>query len=318
MSSEQNNSISVPPPPPTQLPPPVVVKTTRATTSTAPPKQPKYFIDTDIGRKVNLTERIVRNNKNSTDELITFVCISDTHNSHNSLLDKIPEKGHVLIHCGDSTNDGTLEELNQFNMFLGYMRSRFEYIVVIAGNHDYGLDTSFYTDPYPDPASVLNNATHYLKDNMINLYGINIYGTPWVNCNMAFGADSNNLAKIWQKIPENVDILLTHTPAHGILDLAWSKRQTSSDECGTCGKKHKSFEHWGDPALRRHVLDRVKPKIHICGHVHDDHGATIIDDTVFINCASQLALLRKPFYFEYPRQQINSVPDHRKSRCDIQ
>jgi Icc-related predicted phosphoesterase len=52
-------------------------------------------------------------------------------------------------------------------------------------------------------------------------------------------------------IPEDTDILVTHGPPKYILDM-------------TRG------EHAGDLSLFKHVTERVKPKLHIFGHFHDE------------------------------------------------
>ena len=297
------------PPPPPASPPPIISSINHQHQQTV---KPSLIESTAYGRKVDISSITERN---KTDELISIVCISDTHNNHDKLMNKIPEKGHILIHCGDSTGKGTEEELDNFNQFLGQMRQRFEYIVVIAGNHDYGLDPRFSQKTARD---VLNNATHYLQDSLIELYGITIYGSPWTKSNMAFGAKPQELETKWQKIPDNVDILITHSPPFSILDLAFDKRQTSSDPCSVCDRRHKTFAHWGEKNLQSHVLNRIKPKIHLFGHVHDDEGACIQDGTLFINCASALRLMRQPMYIEYPiTTPDRSSPKQKPNACAI-
>ena len=41
----------------------------------------------------------------------------------------------------------------------------------------------------------------------------------------------------------------------------------------------------GDPKLREQILERVKPKFHCFGHIHDGHGVKKVDSTCFINAA---------------------------------
>ncbi|UYV68671.1 MPPED1, partial [Cordylochernes scorpioides] len=105
-------------------------------------------------------------------QAVRFVCISDTHN-HTALMTHHIPHGDVLLHTGDVTSWGTVEELDRFNNFLGSLPH--QYKVVIAGNHDKCLDPRFGI-----PAiSRLTNAI-YLQDSSVSLHGINIYGTPWL------------------------------------------------------------------------------------------------------------------------------------------
>ena len=52
---------------------------------------------------------------------------------------KIPN-GDVLIHAGDFTNLGSLEEIKEFSDFLKTLDDKFKYKVVIAGNHELTFD----------------------------------------------------------------------------------------------------------------------------------------------------------------------------------
>lgn len=55
--------------------------------------------------------------------------------------------------------------------------------------------------------------------------------------------------KLWNMIPENTNILVTHGPPYGILDLNMQK------------------QHTGCKDLLNQVL-KIKPKLHIFGHIH--------------------------------------------------
>ena len=69
--------------------------------------------------------------------------------------------------------------------------------------------------------SLLTNCT-YIEDETITLYGINIYGSPWQPwfCDWGFNVDRGEpISKIWNKIPTNTDVLITHGPPLGIGDL---------------------------------------------------------------------------------------------------
>ena len=67
-----------------------------------------------------------------------FVCISDTHSQAHQMQYKIPA-ADVLIHAGDFTVSGHLDEVQRFNDFLGSL-DHIKHKIVIAGNHELSFD----------------------------------------------------------------------------------------------------------------------------------------------------------------------------------
>ena len=61
-----------------------------------------------------------------------IVCISVTHSRHVHM--EVPT-GDILIHAGDSTMVGRVEEIIKFNHWLGRLPHRHK--ILIAGNHDW-------------------------------------------------------------------------------------------------------------------------------------------------------------------------------------
>jgi Icc-related predicted phosphoesterase len=117
--------------------------------------------------------------------------------------------------------------------------------------------------------------------------GYNIFGSPYTPIfhNWAFMLSPEGLKAKWKEIPDNTDILITHGPPKDVLD-----------KCITGINAGCEF-------LREEVLNRVKPKYHIFGHIHETYGIEKIDDTTFIN-ASNVNLAYKtanlPIVFELP------------------
>ena len=99
---------------------------------------------------------------------------------------------------------------------------------------------------------------------------IKFYGSPWQLPFMdwAFNLPENELAKYWEKIPDDVDVLITHGPAFGILDKINNK--------GTS---------LGSKTLYDRII-KIKPKIHISGHIHSGKGVIEKDGTLFINAST--------------------------------
>ena len=69
----------------------------------------------------------------------------------------------------------------------------------------------------------------------------------------------------WNMIPEDTDILITHSPPLGYGDL------------------NDKNEHRGCSELLNTIQFRVKPMYHIYGHAHESHGVRSNGTTTFIN-----------------------------------
>lgn len=93
----------------------------------------------------------------------------------------------------------------------------------------------------------------YLEDSGIEIFGIKIYGSPWVPIHsMGFNVERGAaLLDIWNKIPDDTDILVTHGPPLGFGDLTAARN------------------HVGCCELLSTIRERVKPKFNIFGHVHE-------------------------------------------------
>jgi Icc-related predicted phosphoesterase len=195
---------------------------------------------------------------------ITF--ISDTHNKHNHLTsnayNNILGSGDVLVHAGDISSMGKSHEITNFLNWFGM--TDFKHKIFIAGNHDFGFE--FHTDIAEE---FKEKGIIYLFDSEVVIDGVKFYGSPWQPefHNWAFNLPrGKKLAEKWSKIPTNTDILITHGPVYGILDYA------------------PIGGHVGCEELYKKVFE-VKPKIHVCGHIHDSYGQKSIDGVEFLNAS---------------------------------
>jgi len=103
---------------------------------------------------------------------------------------------------------------------------------------------------------------------------------------MAFSASRERLARKWKKIPLDTNILITHLPPRGVLDLAWVGRDRGkSGRCDLCDEVHEAYSHWGCENLLATILHKVQPSVHLFGHVHTEPGMKCIDGVTFINSA---------------------------------
>ncbi len=187
-----------------------------------------------------------------------IVAISDTHGYHDRV--SIPE-GDLLIHGGDLSNSGTLIEMERFNAFLEKLPHPHK--VVIAGNHDFALERQ------APEAEKLLTACHYLKDRQVVVEGLKIYGSPWQPWffDWAFNLRRGSpLAEKWAQIPNDTDILVTHGPPQGILDLTHDGRRVGCEE------------------LAKRVQE-VRPQAHIFGHIHEAYGSLERYGTTFYNAS---------------------------------
>ncbi|UJR08310.1 hypothetical protein I4U23_012581 [Adineta vaga] len=181
---------------------------------------------------------------------LRFVCVSDTHNQIDQI--HIPH-GDVFIHCGDAVNYKTSSrDIRKFNEFIGTLPHRRK--LFVSGNHCVCLNPK-----RPDQSQKLLSNMIYLQDQLIDIDGVRIYGTPWRpkrGCFYraeAFGYDPNDIGTDkWSNIPEDIDILLTHTPPYSIRDF-----------------------NSGCPYLLDEIVGRVRPRIHMFGHMHGGRGASL-------------------------------------------
>ena len=190
-----------------------------------------------------------------------IVCVSDTHSFHDKTV--VPD-GDILIHAGDLTKHGDLADVEAFDSWFAFLPHRHK--IVICGNHDF----CFQNEAIRARARIRNAI--YLEDEAVTIEGIKIYGSPWQPW---FGGWAFNLergpeiAAKWALIPTDTQILVTHGPPQGVRD-----RNRRGDICGC-----------------RDLFDRVmrvKPRLHVFGHIHESAGRSDIDGITFVNASTQL------------------------------
>jgi len=190
--------------------------------------------------------------------------ISDTHDQLNKII--FPHDCDMLLIAGDITGMGTIPQLSKFNLHLQKVIKAYGFkdVVYISGNHDFLLQKDGVL------AQSLITGAHYLQDSMIEIDGIRIYGSPWSPFFHNWAWNLNRGPQIrakWDLIPE-CDILITHGPCYGILDEA-----------------DLYSGHLGCRDLLDAVL-RIKPKIHLAGHIHGGYGVKEFEGITFVNSSS--------------------------------
>lgn len=165
--------------------------------------------------------------------------------------------GDLLIVAGDLVIYGSKGETLMFARWLDSLP--FEHIVVIAGNHDKYL--THKVNPF--------KKAHYLLNSGVEIKGLKIWGSPYTPKFQDWFFMKNageQIREIWNQIPSQTDILVTHGPPAGRLDL--------NDEGRSCGDRELMY-----------AVQRVKPKYHIFGHIHESFGMDHADGTTFMNCS---------------------------------
>jgi predicted phosphohydrolase len=198
--------------------------------------------------------------------------ISDTHNHHDEL--DVPQGIDVVIHCGDESDHGNawlnLPEAREF--FNWYSRLDVPTKLYIPGNHSTAIEHGLIRpDEYPDIRFLIHQQTE--------LSELVVFGSPYTPefFKWAYMRPREKLDIVWQSIPDDVDILITHGPPKGYLDV-------------TRDLDTRKPIHVGSMSLTRHVKNRIKPLVHSFGHIHDEReiqnfGVQHDAGIMFINCS---------------------------------
>lgn len=197
--------------------------------------------------------------------MLTIVCVSDTHGFHDRTV--VPD-GDVLVHAGDLTRRGELDDVARFDAWLAGLPHRHK--VVICGNHDW----CFQRRPV-ESRGRLRHAI-YLQDESVVIEGLRFYGSPWQPwfLDWAFNLPRGpEIAAKWAMIPDDTDVLVTHGPPFGLLDEA---RRGGNVGCADL--------------LAR--VQQVRPRLHVFGHIHEAAGVVRVGETVFVNASTELGVGR--------------------------
>jgi len=224
---------------------------------------------------------------------VTIVHMSDSHKMHKYLKD-FPQ-GDIFIHSGDishksewkriweNNTTGEFEAAPSIVSFNEWVKQLpYAIKICILGNHDMGFNDT--TSEFIQQ-NVLNNVI-YLQDEAltINYKGkrlLKLFGTPWTtSSNMGFSMSRKEIGKKWDSIPLDTDVLVTHLPPFGVMDLAFTNSEPFF--CSTCQIQHYNGRHWGDVSLRKKCIklnERGRLKAHLFGHVHEFHEVQLEEQT---------------------------------------
>lgn len=235
--------------------------------------------------------------------------ISDTHNKHNQLNGLLPG-GDLLIHSGDISSLGRKSEVNRFVNWFNDI-NHYTHKIFIAGNHDMTFDreillrdklahfegkTEYDTECAEGKPEWLEELlgihlhpnVYYLENSFVILDDIKIWGspiTPSFGYGWAFNKDRGyDINQIWNGIPNDTDIVITHGPIHSY-----------------CDRTDRGGLNVGCEQLY-HRLNEVKPQLHFSGHIHEAYGYRNTKwGYAFNGCNCDLSYLvnNKPMTFDY-------------------
>lgn len=193
--------------------------------------------------------------------------ISDTHNEHEQL--KAPECD-VVIHCGDESHhySPALNAPEAEKFFEWFENLEIEHKVYIPGNHSTSVHAGLVK---PNKKRI-----HTLIHESIDIKGLRIFGSPFTPSwgkSGAYMRSRNRMRDIWEST-EACDLLVTHGPPKGVLDLTITDGQLVQCGCKSLWNR----------------VNEIRPKYHCFGHVHDtkyvrNHAVKLVNNINFVNCA---------------------------------
>lgn len=178
--------------------------------------------------------------------------ISDTHTFHTLLQE--PDDIDMVIFSGDCSNprDPYINEGEVRSFIYWFSRLKAKYKIFVPGNHDSSIEKGLVTRKDFEDSDI-----YYLENEGIDIEEIKIWGSPYTPTfgNWCFMKSRDTIDRLWQNIPTDTDVLVIHGPPKGILDNTYNREGV--------------YERCGCNALKKHVLNRIKPKLMCFGHIHN-------------------------------------------------
>ena len=177
--------------------------------------------------------------------------LSDTHRNHDQLV--IPDGIDLVMHSGDATNyrDPFKNEKEMWEFLEWYGSLDIPNKVFVCGNHDSSVEAGLIKK-----SNIESFGITYLFNDDVTINGYEIWGSPHTPTfnDWSFMKSRAKIHKVWDTIPEDTDIILTHGPPLGMLDIT-NRRDNLQEQCG-------------DSALLG-AIKRIEPAIVAFGHIHN-------------------------------------------------
>ena len=213
-------------------------------------------------------------------------------------------KGDVLIHAGDISNRGGEVDVTNFIHWYQNIKG-YDTKLFIAGNHDLSFEKRLgvrhkgeldWLDNLLSPENLSQSDVTYLEDSFMTIETpefsrpIKFYGSPWQPWfyDWAFNLPrlGTELQEKWNMIPEDTDVLITHSPPNGYRDLVNNWRQPNT--------------HVGCECLINRIGE-INPLVNVFGHIHEGYGVEYGKKTAFVNasiCTARYEPINKPIVID--------------------
>jgi len=218
--------------------------------------------------------------------------ISDTHDVNQSLNMLVPNDIDIVFFTGDMTYRGADWELDKLIGNLKALKQRVKHIVCILGNHEVGAEGNMIE--WSRRFKEIN--VQLLHNEGVEIEGIKIWGSAYTPYffGWAFQYENKQYAAqyageylptardIWNQVPEDTQVLLSHCPPFFILDLC-------------------ANGHVGCPVLRERIEELPSITHSLFGHLHESHGTTTINGVIYINSSimdGKYRFVNKPHIFD--------------------
>jgi Icc-related predicted phosphoesterase len=178
-----------------------------------------------------------------------ILATADIHGSQyrlNILLDNIERYSpDLVVICGDITQFGPGDVAKNFLNQIPIET------LAISGN----IDSA-------DVFKAINDS----KATNIEMKKVVKKGLPFIGINGENENQTNQFFKENKNLLDETSILVTHVPPYDTQDKIF------------LGK------HGGSKELKK-IVDKFKPRLVLCGHIHEDPGYTNVEDTIVVNCS---------------------------------
>lgn len=134
-------------------------------------------------------------------------------------------------------------------------------VVMTWGNHDW------IGEPVHGYASLAENV-HVVVDGSVTVAGVKFWCSPWTPpfFNWAFMRPEPELAELYETVPDDVDVMVTHGPPYMMCDRTLESKYA------------------GSKALRD-AVGRLQPQLLLCGHIHEARSEAGYGRTRVVNCS---------------------------------
>ena len=191
--------------------------------------------------------------------------ISDAHTYWDTIT--VPECD-LLISAGDYSNRGEPQSIVRFHEWMSRQPARHK--ISVQGNHEVRVQMAY--ELMRRAVQGIDPDIHFVEEGLIAIEDVRIWCSAFTPrfFDWAYLEDRGpSIAKHWERIPDDVDVLVTHGPPHGILDTV----------------KEGWPDHLGCVDLMYRVKQLKNLKLHVFGHIHGGSGERLVDGVQFVNAA---------------------------------